>query len=197
MIPQLTRRFGGLGLGLAISRAVAEAHGGRLTAASAGKDRGATFTLELPMSTGPAPEPPAPPPFVGETSRPRPLRILLVEDNEHILLCLARVLGQRRNTVRTATNLASARELVASEDFDLVISDIELPDGSGLELMYEIKRTHSFPGIAMSGFGSDEDIRMSKAAGFAAHLTKPINFQTLDAMMRQVAWGGERAAALS
>ena len=99
--------------------------------------------------------------------------------------------------MRTAADLASARELAASEDFDLVISDIELPDGSGLDLMHEIKRTRGFPGIAMSGFGSDEDIRMSEAAGFAAHLTKPINFQDLEAMIRQVASGGERAAALS
>ena len=96
------------------------------------------------------------------------------------MLFLASVLGQRRHTVRAAANLASARELAASEDFDLVISDIELPDGSGLELMHEIKTTRGFPGIAMSGYGSDEDIRMSRAAGFAAHLTKPINFQTLE-----------------
>ena len=77
------------------------------------------------------------------------------------MLYLARALARRRHIVRTAADLASARELAASEEFDLVISDIGLPDGSGLELMHAIHATRGFPGIAISGFGSEEDIRTS------------------------------------
>lgn len=182
----LTRRFGGLGLGLALSRSIVEAHGGRLTATSAGKDRGATFTIELATELSPTPELSAPLPTPGESSHPHALRILLIEDNKDTLQYLASILGQRRHTVRTAADLPSALELVALEDFDLVIADIGLPDGSGLELMHEIKKTRGFPGIALSGFGSDEDIELSKAAGFATHLIKPVDLQTLEATIRQV-----------
>jgi CheY-like chemotaxis protein len=192
-----TRRFGGLGLGLSISQAVVHAHGGRLTAASAGKDRGASFTVSLSAGIAPAPEPSAPPPLGNQSSRRTPVRILLVEDNEDTLRYLAGALAKRRYTVRTAADLASARKLVASEDFDLVISDIGLPDGTGLDLMDEIKRTRGLPGIAISGFGSDEDIQMSKAAGFVEHLTKPITFQVLEEKIRQVVLANTPAQALS
>ena len=113
-------------------------------------------------------------------------RILLVEDNKDTLRYLAWVLSQRGHLVLSAVDLASAREIVASDDFDLVISDIELPDGSGLELMREVKSARDIPGIALSGFGSDEDIRMSRAAGFSTHLTKPVNLQTLREVIRKV-----------
>jgi DNA-binding response OmpR family regulator len=113
------------------------------------------------------------------------------------LLYLAWALGQHRHAVWTAANLNSARKLAASEEFDLLISDIELPDGSGLDLMREIKKTRGFPGIAISGFGSAEDIRMSLAAGFVAHLTKPISFQTLEATMRRVVLAADPAEFLT
>ena len=151
-----------------------------------GKDRGATFTLELPARTEKVPEPPTTPLILSDTFLPQPLKLLLVEDNKDSLRCLALAMVQRRHTVRTAVDLASARDLVASEVFDLLISDLDLPDGSGLDLMHEISATRSFPGIAISGFGSDEDVRMSKEAGFAVHLTKPIDLQTLEATMRRV-----------
>ena len=182
----LRRRYGGLGLGLAISRSVIEAHGGRLTAASAGTGRGSTFTFELATIARPTPALAPPPPAPDEPAPPRALRILLVEDNKETLKFLVAILG-RLHTVRPAADLSSALELAAGEEFDLVLSDIELPDGSGLELMHELRKTRATPGIAMSGFGSDEDVRSSRSAGFAEHLTKPINYRTLEEAIRRVA----------
>ncbi len=178
----LSRRFEGLGLGLTISRAVVEAHGGRLSGASAGKDRGATFTLELPTVPTPVAKPAVPdaaPPL-------RPLKILLVEDNQVTLRTLTWILSQHGHTVRSVARLSSAREAAADEDFDLVLSDVELPDGTGLELMRDLGNGRAVPGISFSGFGSEEDIQQSQAAGFAAHLTKPIDIRTLESTIARV-----------
>jgi CheY-like chemotaxis protein len=182
----LRRRYGGLGLGLAISRSVIDAHGGRLTASSEGKDRGSTFMLELLTVSRPAPASPAPPSAPDEDPRPRSLRILLVEDNKETLRCLTEILGCL-HAVRPAAMLSSALTLATTEEFDLVLSDIELPDGTGLELMHELRKTHATPGIAMSGFGSEDDIRLSRSAGFAEHLTKPIDIRSLEKVIRRVA----------
>jgi nitrogen-specific signal transduction histidine kinase/CheY-like chemotaxis protein len=182
----LRRRYGGLGLGLAISRSVIDAHGGRLTASSEGKDRGSTFMLELMTESRPAPASPAPPTAPDEDPRPRSLRILLVEDNKETLRCLTEILGCF-HAVRPAAMLSSALTLATTEEFDLVLSDIELPDGTGLELMHELRKTHATPGIAMSGFGSEDDIRLSRSAGFAEHLTKPIDIRSLEKVIRRVA----------
>jgi signal transduction histidine kinase/ActR/RegA family two-component response regulator len=180
-----TRRFGGLGLGLTISRSVVEAHGGRLSATSAGKGRGATFTIELATVPAPVAEPTA----LGGAPAHGPLKILLVEDNQAILRSLAFILSQHRHTVRAVAGLSSALEAATEEDFDLVLSDIELPDGTGLELMRELGGGRAVPGIAFSGFSSEEDIRLSRAAGFAAHLTKPIDIHTLEATIARVVPG--------
>jgi len=181
----LRRRFGGLGLGLAISRSVVEAHGGRLSAVSAGQGRGTTLILELAT----VPEPVAAPPAPDAAPPRRPLKILLVEDNPDTLLTLTRLLSQQRHTVRAVARLSSAREAAAEGGFDLVLSDIQLPDGTGLELMRELVRGRDVPGIAFSGFGSEEDIRQSQAAGFAAHLIKPIDACTLEATIARIVPG--------
>ncbi len=182
-----TRQFGGLGLGLAISRAVVEAHGGHLRADSAGKGQGATFTLEL--ATSPAP-------LIREQERPpaentelpcRPLKILLVEDNQDTLRSMAWILSRQGHTIRSADSMTSALETVEEGGFNLVISDIELPDGSGLELMRSVSEHHGIPGIALSGFGSEEDVELSRSSGFAEHLTKPVDFRRLESAIRRLA----------
>ena len=94
------------------------------------------------------------------------------------------MLGQRGPEVATAGNLAAARALLSGRAFDLLISDIELPDGSGLELAREHP---GLPGIAVSGFGTDEDVRTSESAGFSAHLTKPIDLRSLEEAITLVA----------
>jgi PAS domain S-box-containing protein len=178
--PSTGRKFGGLGLGLAISRSIVEQHGGRLLAASEGKGRGATLTLEIPTVAVPVVQTPAQLHTPDLLARHRPLKILLVEDNKDTLSSLSAMLVKRGHDVRTANNLASALRAAAETEFELLISDIELPDGSGLELMWKVRSKGAVMGIALSGFGSSEDIDQSRTAGFAEHLTKPVEFRRLE-----------------
>ena len=98
------------------------------------------------------------------------------------------MLRERGHDVVAADSLATARAEVAEAEapFDLLLSDIELPDGDGLELMRELNADRAMPGIAMSGFGAEEDLRLSREAGFLDHLTKPIDLNRLDAAIRRV-----------
>jgi signal transduction histidine kinase/CheY-like chemotaxis protein/CHASE3 domain sensor protein len=180
----LTRRFGGLGLGLSISRSLLEMQGGTLTAKSAGPGKGATFTLTLPLTSSVLAIPPARPAQRRQT-------ILLVEDNEDTLRVLARLLRHSGYTVRTAATVSAALSMI-DDDIDLVISDIGLPDGNGWELMRTVKSRWTVPGIALSGFAQQEDVERSRSVGFARHLAKPINPQELEAAIEQVT--AERAA---
>ncbi|HYO13989.1 MAG TPA: MASE1 domain-containing protein [Thermoanaerobaculia bacterium] len=193
-----SRRIGGLGLGLAISHTIAEMHGGSLTARSEGPGRGATFSLRLPVGALPvldAPEPRA------ESQRPealaaRSLTILLVEDHADTAEAMADLLGLLGHQVITAgsvaAGLAAAERAWTNGGLDLVVSDLGLPDGSGVDLMRELSGRYGVPGIALSGYGMEEDIRQSLEAGFSRHLTKPVNPQSLKAALQEVA-GNKRA----
>jgi PAS domain S-box-containing protein len=181
------RRYGGLGLGLMISRSIVEEHGGRLVAASAGKNLGAKFTVEMPKvgateRAAQREKPRAP----REAIPHRPLSILLVEDNTDTLNYLAKLLTLRGDRVRTAASLDSALRVANEVDFELLISDIELPDGSGLELMWKLRSSRPVAGIALSGFGSSDDIELSRTAGFGEHLTKPVDFRRLEEAIQRV-----------
>jgi PAS domain S-box-containing protein len=180
------QRSEGLGLGLAISRSIAEALGGRLSVKSPGLERGSTFRLEL--STVPAAT------TASETSKPSSvpagrsgLSILLVEDNKDTLSYLTLILRQRNYQVVPVDRVSAALSAAKEAHFDLLISDIELPDGTGLELMRGLGGGQTLPGIAMSGFGSEEDLRHSARAGFTEHLTKPIDLNRLESAIRRVA----------
>jgi DNA-binding response OmpR family regulator len=89
--------------------------------------------------------------------------------------------------VGTADSVATALSAAAGERFDLLISDIGLPDGSGVDIIRQLKARYNIRGIALSGFGMDEDVRRSREAGFDDHLTQPINFRVLDAAIRRLA----------
>ena len=185
----VTRKFGGLGLGLAISRSLAEAHGGTLRASSRGKGQGSTFTLILPKVAAPAPrheEIPAP---IVRPSESVSLSILLVEDNADTLRVMSRLLKGRGHRVTLAEDMASALSAAKLGEFDLVISDLGLPDGNGIDLMKEIRAHRMTPGIALSGFGMDDDLGKSREAGFDAHLTKPVQFTELEAAILRVTMG--------
>jgi signal transduction histidine kinase/response regulator RpfG family c-di-GMP phosphodiesterase len=177
--PWITRQFGGLGLGLAITKAMVEAHHGTVNAASAGKDKGATFTLALPLDMSWAATPVYSLPRLVRAGPTRRLRILLVEDHADTSRVMSRLLVKQEHHVQVAPTIAQALQIAETGQFDLVISDIGLPDGSGLDLMQKLLRRQSIVGIALSGYGLEDDIRRSKNAGFREHLTKPVNFQIL------------------
>jgi signal transduction histidine kinase len=179
-------RFGGLGMGLAISKRIVEQHLGQLWATSAGPGHGSTFIVELPLevrtaSAGgiPAAEAAAQAPGSAEPL-PRPRRVLLVEDHEPTRTTLNRLLQRRRYEVAMAATLAEARTVAAQSEFDFLISDIGLPDGTGFELMRELHDQRGIRGIALTGYGTEKDIDRSREAGFVVHLTKPISSQSLD-----------------
>ncbi len=175
----ISRRYGGLGLGLSISRSLVDAHGGTLTAESPGRGKGSTFTVEIPLAEGPSAQDrsAAPPPAARKGDRA--LKILLVEDHEDTVRTLASLLGKLNYQVKTAGTLESAHRIANAEAFDFLISDLGLPDGSGLELMEWFRRRRPIKGIALSGYGMESDVTRSKEAGFLEHLTKPVDFQKL------------------
>jgi len=168
----ITSKYGGLGLGLAISKRVVDLHRGTIEARSDGPGRGATFAVTLKAMETSLLEGPV---FFleSEAAPSRHVQILFVEDHEDTARVLGRILTNAGFDVSHANTLATARELAAARRFDLLISDVGLPDGSGLELMKALRDAQGLSGIALSGFGTEEDVAASAAAGFAAHLTKP------------------------
>jgi signal transduction histidine kinase/CheY-like chemotaxis protein len=182
-----TRQQAGLGLGLAISKRLAEAHGGTIVATSAGRGCGATFAVELPVIEHPTPLPASPPPLVGVPAPAEPLAVLLVEDHEPTLAVLTRLLRSLGHRVTGATSVASAAAAVRQDGFDVVISDLGLPDGSGLDLMRQIRQQYEGKAVALTGYGMESDVAASRAAGFAEHLTKPVDLASLHTAIRRVA----------
>ncbi|MFN2475912.1 MAG: ATP-binding protein [Chthoniobacterales bacterium] len=182
----ITRRFGGLGLGLAISRAMVTAHEGTIEVFSEGKDRGATFTVTLQttpepalkdMTRGLSPSDTVPAKAAGPRQH---ARLLVVDDHQDTCMGMKMILERRGYSVTVANSADEAVERARAADFDLLISDIGLPDRSGFELMQELHASKGLRGIALSGFGMENDIARAHAAGFSEHLTKPINFERLE-----------------
>jgi PAS domain S-box-containing protein len=197
--PKINRQFGGLGLGLAISRAIAEAHQGMLTVASQGLGRGSTFTLSLPSgilddfssSLNPPSDTKIASPDISDgcTVEQPLLRILLVEDHVDTASSLSLLLRRRGYDITLAVNAADAIKLVAQQPFDLLVSDLGLPDATGYDLMKQIGEIRPMPGIALSGFGMEEDIQRCYQAGFSEHLVKPVHIaklqQTIEKLRRR------------
>lgn len=196
----IARKFGGLGLGLAISRALVGLHGGTIVARSDGKDRGTTFSIELPLTRASLHAPRSPSnedagdfESINAAQRAPDINILLVDDHEDTNRAMCRLLERLGYKVRTAQSVQSALEAAEQAPFDLLISDIGLPDGSGVDLMRQLLERHQstgatqpLRGIALSGFGMEEDIQRSRDAGFHDHLIKPVNFKRLETVIREL-----------
>ena len=183
--PSISRQFGGLGLGLAISKHLINLHGGTIEAHSRGRSYGSTFTLALDAVTkrteksgvdSQTPRKPA-----------KSLRILLIEDHSDTRQTLSRLLTHFGHQISVADNTQSALEIVQSQKFDVVLSDIGLPDGSGYDVISQVKRKQPVKAVAITGFGTDEDVRRGKEAGFDFHLIKPIDVHELRNVLDQVA----------
>ncbi len=182
------QRFGGLGLGLGISRMLVEMHGGSMAITSPGRNQGTTVVLTLPFSST-DPQLIRSHPNLTEMLLPKesPLNILLVEDHEPTRQTLSRLLQRRGHTLTSAATLTAARQLASSSKFDLLVSDIGLPDGRGDELMRELRVSQpDLLGIALSGYGMEADIQKSKQAGFSQHLTKPVSLANLEKALRKM-----------
>jgi len=177
------RTFGGLGLGMAIAKALLDAQNGQITAASDGPDLGSTFTISLPCIAAPSSQPAS----IASSDGPpkRALKILLVEDHSDTAEAISRLLRGKGHRVQSANSLASALALVRSDSFDVMLSDIGLPDGTGIDLIREVRTLSSMPAVALSGFGMEDDVSRCVEAGFSAHLTKPINFQRLELTLQR------------
>ncbi|MBW8778428.1 MAG: response regulator [Burkholderiales bacterium] len=180
----ISRQFGGLGLGLAIAQGLVLEHGGELSVNSDGLGRGATFTLRL--DTVDAPDAVAAQPAVAapDSVTARPVRMLLVEDNEDAACAMTMSLEFMGYQVTHAANLRAAMTAGERDAFDVIVTDLGLPDGSGLDLGPALSARA--PLIALSGFGSAEDVARSMAAGFAAHLVKPTDPDDVHAMVGKI-----------
>ena len=186
----MAREYGGLGLGLAIARQLAELHGGTLSASSGGPGDGATFTLKLPLmivhsipapGQGPREQPHAD--RVMPTLQPAPrldgVRILAVDDEPDSLNLLRVVLEDAGATVVTADSAAAALEAVAEECPDVVVADIGMPGTDGLQLIRTLRRMKepvgSTPAAALTAYARSQDRVTSLASGYQLHLVKPID----------------------
>ena len=175
---------GGLGLGLAISKALIELHGGSICAESSGPGKGSCFTIEIPDNPA-ADFPLESTPHDRETRLDR-VRILLVEDHLDTARTLQRLLGRAGYVVETASSVAAALELAKTAPFDVLVSDLGLPDASGGELMRRLREQSAIKGIALSGYAAESDLRKSRLAGFEEHLVKPIDLLQLQQAIARV-----------
>jgi CheY-like chemotaxis protein len=180
----------GLGIGLALARRLAEMHGGTLTAASAGENRGSTFTLTIPLTSGTAPSgvEVAPPAETGPV--PAALRIVIIEDNEDVSASLKDLLEDTGHTVWSAQTGSDGVTLVEEVRPNVVLCDLGLPHMGGLEVCQRIRALPSAVQpiiVAVTGWGREEDHRRTREAGFDHHLVKPVAVESLDRVLRTVA----------
>jgi PAS domain S-box-containing protein len=189
----ISRRTGGLGLGLAIVRHLVELHGGTVAAASKGEGQGATFAVTLPL-----------PPVRSDGARSgrlpfllAGLRVLVVDDEPDARDAVRAILESHGAMVAVAASVREARDLIRLSALDAVVSDIRLPDGDGYALVRELRgmdaaRTRSIPAVAITGHDLEEDEGRAVAAGYQVRLTKPVDPELLVAAVAQLAAPGRR-----
>ena len=179
-----TRRYGGLGLGLAIVDALAKTHGGHVIAESEGLGKGARFTLVLPYSAQ-AQTASEKSPLAAQTKVKH--RVLIVDDSPDTLTLLRAFFEQKGSHVMTATSAREAIKVATKYPPAIIISDIGMPDIDGYELLAALRRLpglEKIPAIAISGYAMEEDRERAQSAGFSAHVAKPIDMDHLFALIQ-------------
>jgi len=178
-----TRTHGGLGLGLALVRQLVEMHGGHVAAESAGPDRGATFVVKLPVvaavpevdPTGGRPPALQPGALPGQLPDLRGVSVLVVDDEPDALEMVRRILADSGAEVLAVSGADEAIELVATNRFDVIVSDIAMPKRDGYELLTELRRNGVFtPAIALTAYARADDRRKALRAGYSGHAAKPM-----------------------
>lgn len=179
---------GGLGLGMTISHGLVSAHEGAIIPASEGPGKGSSITITLPAMKVLGAERKSGQPKQEMNFTVSPLRILLVEDHPESAIIIGKLLESKGHSVTKADSVAGALEACDAGAFDIILSDVGLPDGTGYEFMEQYRTLYGtkVPSVALTGFGMDEDIAQSHKAGFNEHLTKPVNFQKLDHILAKL-----------
>jgi PAS domain S-box-containing protein len=187
-----SRKHGGLGIGLALVRQLVQLHGGNISAESDGPNQGARFTIRLPLirETQPLASPSM------AASGPVELKVflqrnfLILDDSEDTLGMLEQLLKVSGANVTTASKGTDALRIASVQEFDVILSDISMPEMDGFEFLHrlrQIKGREHVPVIAITGFGRVRDVERARAAGFYSHLTKPLNLQALSEILQQLA----------
>ena len=177
----ITRAKGGLGLGLAIVRHLVALHAGTVTAESDGDHRGATFRVRLPALSEASTAAPTVAPK-SSTSRLDGCWILVVEDDADTREVVAMVLAEAGAGVKTVSTVSGAESALSAAPWDVLVSDLGMPDGNGYELIRRIRRHPTLarlPAVALSAHAMDNDARLSIDAGFDVHLPKPVEPENL------------------
>jgi signal transduction histidine kinase/CheY-like chemotaxis protein/PAS domain-containing protein len=183
------RRHGGLGIGLALVRQLVQLHGGTISAESDGPNKGASFTVRLPLMHETTPRAVAPSGAV-ELNLLSRTSFLILDDSEDSIAMLEELLKISGANVTTATSGPEALRLARENEFDVILSDISMPGMDGFEFLQQLRQIEGrqhVPVIAITGFGRTGDIERARTAGFYAHLTKPLNLQALTEVLQQLA----------
>jgi two-component system, chemotaxis family, CheB/CheR fusion protein len=186
-----SRKHGGMGIGLALVQQLVHLHGGTIASESEGTNRGSRFTVRLPLTNDAASHTP---------TTAAPLRLtalanthfLIVDDSEDTIAMLDQLLKLSGAIVTTASNGADALRIASEREFDVILSDISMPEMDGFEFLKRLRQIpdrQNVPVIAITGFGRTDDIERARAAGFHFHLTKPLNINALTDVLERITSG--------
>ena len=189
-----SRRHGGMGIGLALVQQLARLHGGTVAAESEGANKGSRFIVRLPLTSDADSE------ELSSLGTATPLKLraiaqtdfLIVDDSEDTIAMLDQLLKINGANVTSATNGADALRIATEREFDVILSDISMPEMDGFEFLQRLRQINGrqdVPVIAITGFGRTDDVERARAAGFYSHLTKPLNLDALADVLSQLEKG--------